>query len=322
LRKRSGLSRWAFLAWLLNLLGVGGIIAVVVLYRAGRPAMAAPSAEESRGASAPSEGPLQQALDLATVTPNPLSTRIVGASPTPFSIGRGLRPAIVGFSVAGRPLELYTFGEGASHRMVVAGIHGGHEWNTIALADELIEFVADHPDIVPENTSLHFLRNLNPDGDARIHGPEGRVNDRGVDLNRNFPVNWEKDWEREGCWDLTPTSGGETPGSEPETQTLMNFIRVKHVEVLISYHSAALGVFPGGEPWQRDSIRFAKALSRTTGYPFPPLETGCHYTGTLADFAVSVGATAVDMELTNHRDTDFSENLEALQVLLEWQRGP
>jgi hypothetical protein len=145
------------------------------------------------------------------------------------------------------------------------------------------------------------------------------VNDRGVDLNRNFPVNWEKDWDRDGCWDTTPTSGGNVPGSEPETRTLMSVLVAKQVDVLISYHSAALGIFPGGEPWDKDSIRFARALSRATGYPFPPVDTGCHYTGTLADYAVSLDATAVDMELANHRDTDFERNLDALRVLLTWE---
>jgi hypothetical protein len=39
----------------------------------------------------------------------------------------------------------------------------------------------------------------------------------------------------------------------------------------------------------------------------------------LADWAVenSVGA-AVDMELTNHTNTDFKQNLEALKVLLNF----
>jgi hypothetical protein len=55
-----------------------------------------------------------------------------------------------------------------------------------------------------------------------------------------------------------------------------------------------------------------------TTYPFPPLNTGCVYSGTLPDYAVSVGATAVDMELTNHQDTDFSMNLRALNVLVNF----
>jgi len=48
---------------------------------------------------------------------------------------------IIGFSAEGRPLEVYTFGQGEIEDMVIGGIHGGYEWNTIALADQLIKYV-------------------------------------------------------------------------------------------------------------------------------------------------------------------------------------
>jgi predicted deacylase len=244
---------------------------------------------------------------------------IVVESPTPFVLANGTRPAVIGFSVSGRPIEVYTFGQGEKQRMIVAGIHGGYEWNTIALADELIRHIAAEPELVPGDVTLYILRNLNPDGDARDHGIEGRVNDHGVDLNRNFPVNWEAEWDRDGCWDYGPTSGGPAAASEPETRALISFLRLHTIEILISYHSAALGIFPGGEPWDEDSIRLAEDLDRITTYPFPPIDTGCRYTGTLADYAVSLGAVSVDMELRNHRDTDFEMNLNVLDLLLNWE---
>jgi hypothetical protein len=202
----------------------------------------------------------------------------------------------------------------------VAGIHGGYEWNTIALADELITYINDNPEIIPEDVTLYVLRSLNPDGDARDHGYDGRVNDHGVDLNRNFPTNWSAEWKREGCWDYGPSTGGTGPASEPETRALISFLQTHKIEVLISYHSAALGVFPGGEPWEKDSTKFAKALADVTDYSFPPLDTGCIFTGTLADYAVERGAVAVDMELSTHVYTDFKRNLKALKVLLDWER--
>ncbi|GJQ37486.1 MAG: hypothetical protein JETCAE01_34960 [Anaerolineaceae bacterium] len=100
---------------------------------------------------------------------------------------------------------------------------------------------------------------------------------------------------------------------------MMYFLQSHDVETIISYHSAALGVFPGGEPWEADSKKFSKALSKATGYPYPPIDTGCVYTGTLADYAVSLGITAADMELSTHKYTDFEENLKALEVLLNWR---
>jgi hypothetical protein len=80
------------------------------------------------------------------------------------------------------------------------------------------------------------------------------------------------------------------------------------------------GDYPGGVPWEPDSIRLARTLAKATGYPYPPLDTGCEYTGTLADWAVENGVgAAVDMELANHRDTDFNKNLNALKSFLTFE---
>jgi hypothetical protein len=55
----------------------------------------------------------------------------------------------MGYSVSGRPIEVYAFGNGEREKMIVAGIHGGYEWNTIALADELIRHIFDNPESSP-----------------------------------------------------------------------------------------------------------------------------------------------------------------------------
>jgi hypothetical protein len=253
---------------------------------------------------------------LPTVTPNMRSTEVVLETPTPFKLSIGPKPVVIGKSVSGRPLEVYIFGSGNDERMIIAGIHGGYEWNTIALADELIKYITDHPETIPPGVRLYILRNMNPDGDARDHGIDGRVNDHGVDLNRNFPVNWAAKWDRDGCFDATKTTGGPSPASEPETQAVVSFLSNHKVTAVISYHSAALGVFPGGEPWDPTSIKLARQIAGVSDYPYPPIDTGCVYTGTLADFAVSKGSAAVDMELTDHKHTDFAINLKVLKVLL------
>jgi hypothetical protein len=102
----------------------------------------------------------------------------------------------------------------------------------------------------------------------------------------------------------------------------MNFISRRNIQTLISYHSAALGIFPGGFPCDEDSARLAQSIADVTSYPFPPIDTGCPYSGTLADYAVSTGIAAVDLELTNLFDTDFNRNLQALHVLLNFAPSP
>jgi predicted deacylase len=242
----------------------------------------------------------------------------VGSTPTPLILRNKQNSEVIGYSVEGRPLEVYTFGDGDHERMIVAGIHGGDEWNTVTLANQLIEHLNQDSSVIPDDVKLYILPNLNPDGEARAHSKYGHVNHNGVDLNRNFPVNWQKDWDRGGCWNYLPTSGGTEPGSEAETQALMKFIGSHNVQVLISYHSAALGIFPGGLPPDEDSTRLAESIAEVSSYRFPPLDTGCAYSGTLADYAASNGIAAVDLELTNHIDTDFDQNLQILNVLLNF----
>ncbi len=313
-------SSWVVgIIWGINLLGLLAILGMIVLRLSAYPG-------EAKSASRPLIDSGPRLLFALPPTPlfSPTVTLFVPATPTPtptpfsFELAQERRE-VIGYSYAGRPIEVYTFGNGHRQRMIVAGIHGGYEGNTIDLAEALIAWLDANPEFIPHDKTLYILRSLNPDGEARGRNEYGRSNARGVDLNRNFPVNWRAVWDRRGCWNVLKLSGGAYPGSEPETQAMMNFIQTHSIEALISYHSAALGIFPGGEPWDRASIRLAQALSEVTGYPFPPIQTGCVYTGTLADYAASLGIAAVDMELSNHHDIEFEKNLEALRILLEWE---
>lgn len=270
-----------------------------------------------------------------TITPSPTITPTPTTSPTITptttlkptrpprptatpTFGIGQTPLVIGYSVLGRPLEIYQFGSGPIRRLMVAGIHGGNEWNTVALAEELIVYLDKAPNVIPDNVTLYILRVLNPDGYERDHDVDGRVNANGVDLNRNWPSHWQADWSRSGCWVYRPVTGGRSPASEPETQALLAFVLDYDIDALISYHSAALGIFAGGQPSTFYSLGLAEAVAAVSDYPYPAIDTGCQLTGQLADWAADNGLAAVDIELTNHRDTDFEQNLEILTVFLKW----
>jgi len=237
-----------------------------------------------------------------------------GPAPTPDGA-----PTIIGTSVAGLPLEVFRFGDGPRQLLMVAGIHGGYEWNTVLLADALVANLRDGSVPVPDGVSLFILRDLNPDGYARSHGAEGRANDHGVDLNRNWPLNWHPDWNRSGCWNYLPISAGAHPLSEPETGALLNFILDHEFRALISYHSAALGIFAGGQPPTEASLRLAEAIASVTDYPYPPQGNGCEYTGQFADWAAAQGIAAVDVELSTHDSIDLWVNLDVLKTFLEFE---
>jgi len=313
------------LAWVYAIWGINGIVVLCLLgagvfYFNEQGASAANAVFNETSTPGATQQGAPTSYFLPTLTPNPFYTPPVFETSTPFFLADGPRPGVIGLSVASRPIEVYSFGNGEREYLIVAGIHGGYERNTVALANELITYINEHPEVIPLDVTLYIIRNMNPDGEARDPGFDGRVNNNGVDLNRNFPTtNWVPDWDRDGCWVYRPTTGGTYGGSEPETRSVMSFITSHKIQAMISYHSAALGVFPGGVPWEEDSKRLASTLAFVTKYPYPPVDTGCVYTGTLADWAVENGVrAAVDMELANHKDTDFDKNLRALKALLSF----
>ncbi len=245
----------------------------------------------------------------------PIANSPVVAQPTGFVDG----PRVIGKSVKGNNLEIMQFGNGPVERMMVAGVHGGNEWNTTALADQLIEYIKKNPQVIPADRTLYILRLMNPDGEARGHNLDGRTNERGVDLNRNFDAFWVVDWPRDGCWNYRPISAGSSPFSEPETIAVRDFIQAHNISALVNYHSAALGLFAGGRPPETESVRLAKSIAAVTNYAYPPQDTGCKYTGQFTDWLAMNGIAAVDLELSNHTDTDFAENLKVLRVLMQWE---
>ena len=109
-----------------------------------------PTPQATRTAKPP-RTPLPPPTQRATITPWPTPSR--GPSVTPMDV-QPLNRMVIGRSVEDRPLEVYHYGRGPMRKLIVAGIHGGYEWNTIALADELIAYLNDHPERVPANTTL------------------------------------------------------------------------------------------------------------------------------------------------------------------------
>jgi hypothetical protein len=260
----------------------------------------------------------------ATFTPTPTSTSTFTPTPTPTITPTPTAAygevRVIGYSAGGRPLEVAFFGNGPIHRMMVFGIHGGYEPNTIELADELIAHLGVHPELIPADVTLFLMRSLNPDGEALGYIPEGRANANFVDLNRNWDALWQEKPDRSGCWQGLILSTGASPASEPETQALAAFLFANQVDAVVSYHSAGQGIYAGGQPASDDSIMLAQLLSRVSGYLYPPIDAGCQYTGQLIDWAVNNNIAAVDVELPNKWETQFGINLQVMNAFLAWRR--
>jgi len=307
---RKDLSRVVSLLWIVVIAAVVGMVILFTQYYRRLPVEPAPTltwTTETSTAPTPFPSPIPP-----TQTPNPPTP--IPPSPTPDIP----QPQVIGYSVAGRPLEVYKFGQGPIEKMIISGIHGGYEWNTVTMADEMISYLETHPEVIPDDHTLFFLRAFNPDGLVRSKGFGGRANENNVDLNRNFPSNWQAEWPRPGCWDYIPIEGGSGPASEPETQALIKFVEDHDLKAFISYHSAALGIFPGGQPPDDGSLDLAETLAAVSDYPYPPIDAGCVFTGQLVDWISDQGIPGVDIELTNHQDSDFEINLAILSVFLDW----
>jgi cell division septation protein DedD len=115
----------------------------------------------------------------------------------------------VGYTVLGKPLTIYIIGNPQGAPVYVdAAIHGMELISAEALYYAVEKTVTSDPYSILDKTCLIILPIVNLDS-YKVAYPEGRYNAHGVDLNRQFPINWE----------LTSTSG-PYPLSEPEAQTV------------------------------------------------------------------------------------------------------
>ena len=78
-----------------------------------------------------------------------------------------------------------------------------------------------------------------PNGGGMWRKNKRRINNtlRGVDLNRNWPVNWGLDDVGSSPDPESATYRGESAASEPETVAMMDFINDHEFKIIINYHS-------------------------------------------------------------------------------------
>ena len=248
----------------------------------------------------------------ASATPTNTPTIIV--SPTPSN------PTSLGLSTGGYPIEVYQYGSGPTPVLLVGGIHGGYEWNTILLAYELIDYFSLNLAVIHPQLRIYVIPSANPDGQVRVVGHpgrflaeevegstlEGRVNARQVDLNRN----WDCNWSPEAVWRDQKLSAGSEPFSELETRLLRDFILELKPAAVIFWHSAYPAVFPGGcDSVHEPSRSLAKIYADAAGYPTLDSFTSYEVTGDSISWLGLQNISAIEVELTNHQDTDFDQNL-------------
>lgn len=221
--------------------------------------------------------------------------------------------ALIGRSVEGRALVAHSFGVGEQVLLLVGGMHGGYEANTVELANQLIAHFSTTPTDVLPGLRLMIVPVANPDGLARGRTTEGRFNGAGVDLNRN----WGCDWSPEAVWRQERVNAGTRAFSEPESQALAALVQTLNPRVALFYHSAANGIYVG-DCGSSESGAMAVVLGEATGYSYGQAWSAYPVTGTAASWASSLGVAAADVELANWTDTDFERNLRGIMALQAW----
>ncbi len=234
----------------------------------------------------------------------------------------------IGRSFQDRPIMVHQFGNGSNHIIVVGGIHGGYEWNTILLAYQLIDHFQVNPQAVPETITLSIIPSSNPDGQVAATGREGRflptevfsdtfpgrLNGNQVDLNRN----WDCHWQPKALWRDQNVSGGESAFSEPETKVLRDFILGKQPAVVIFLHSAANGVFASGcADTHQPSLELAQLYGDATGYPVYLRFSAYPITGDAGDWLSGQDIPSFSVELRNHWDLETEKNVAGMLAILD-----
>lgn len=238
---------------------------------------------------------------------------------------------IIGWSVEGRPIEVYTYGNGEKHLLFVGGIHGGYEWNSVVLAYRFIDYFTNQPEVIPDNLTVSIIPSANPDGVFKVLGLEdrftpdevpagdhsaGRFNASGVDLNRNFDCKWQP----ESTWRSQMVSAGTAPFSEPEAVAIRDFVLGNNLSGAIFWHSQANAVYAseclaGVLPV---TIDIMNAYAKASGYL--PVESFDHYevTGDVEGWLASINIPAITVELKTHETVEWEENLAGVLALFEY----
>jgi len=169
--------------------------------------------------------------------------------------GPGIRTKTIGHSTAGRRIELRQLGDTKwPGELLVFGCIHGDECAGSKIEPVSASLTAGCPD---PDSDIYFVPNLDPDGTTA----GSRLNAHGVDLNRNFPSEWQRIGSR---W--SPQYSGPRPFSEPETRLAAQVIRAVRPAATIWFHQ-----YRGEKPFVRawgQSMEGARHFAALARMPF------------------------------------------------------
>jgi predicted deacylase len=238
----------------------------------------------------------------------------------------------IGQSVEGRNIQAHTFGMGAKNLVFVGGIHGGYEWNSVALAYRFVDYFTANPQVIPADLTVTVIPSINPDGLFAVTGKEGqfalsdvknnlpigtgRFNAHNVDLNRNFACQWQAT----STWKGNLVSAGTSAFSEPEAVALKNFLTNKKVAAVVFWHSQANAVYASacGQGILPETLNLMNAYSLAADYPAIKTFDSYVVTGAAEDWLASINIPAITVELKTHETVEWEKNLAGVKALFDF----
>lgn len=240
-----------------------------------------------------------------------------------YRFSKVLKMEEIGHSVKGRPIYCLILGTGKEH-IQLSGTHHAREWMTTWLLLRMIrEYAASLeqgqsifgyplPSYLAQ-VSLHLIPIVNPDGYLlategweraglsyeayrRMADVSGigdhywlwKANIRGVDLNRQYDMNWEK-IKNSPDYPAAMNFKGREPYSEPEVETLLRRTTEEVPIAVMAYHSAGEEIYwdhgQTGRQRERDEA-LARGLAEKTGYSL--VENEDSIAGGFADWFVEL----------------------------------
>lgn len=226
-----------------------------------------------------------------------------------------IRDLTIGTSGQGRPINAVQFGDGPLKLVIVGDTHGGPEFATHNLANELIAHFRANPQEVPANLRLYIIPTLNPDGLALGM----RFNANYVDLNRNMNTFLDScsdnDWSTtvQGAYGLVSDTGGPYPDSEVESRVIRNFLLDASGAIFL--HNNAGLVFPAYCEHAPSNL-MAQIYAEAANYIYARYWPNYMITGSMADWASAFGITSITPELVSDVDSEFEQNLAGIRAVM------
>lgn len=225
---------------------------------------------------------------------------------------------VIGYSRGGRPLLVHHLGWGEGPILVLGGQHGAPEANTVRLAWQLISHFERNSDEIPARLRLDVLPEANPDGLTL----GSRQFATGVDPNRNWGgPDWGPD-ASDSNGQFRRGLGGPEPFSEPETQSLRDYVLATRPLLTVNYHSRG-GFLFGGRLNRGNQL--ADAYSAASGYYRPQPGAGGTSAGSVLGYRASGSMNVwlaeqsmpgLLIELATSHDSEFERNLAGIRAAL------